>query len=238
MAADRAADGVSAGEVGADEVRADEPGAEKPADAEPAAAADATDEAASGPEEADAGEAAEATQAGDGGGSDRSAGPTGLFAGGVPVLVTLIVLVVGALVAVGFLAAQSRAAAAERENRAEALRVARQLTVNFTTLDYRSYDADMKRVQQLTAGDLAKQSSNVFTELRKLLAENKMVAKGTVLEAGLVSFDQDSARALVVADGKVSNVQTEQPEVRHYRFQLDLSKEPEGWRVVDLQVVG
>jgi Mce-associated membrane protein len=217
MAADRAADGVSAEDVGADEVSAAKPDAEKPADTADAATAD----------DAAAGEADAARQ-------------PGLFAGGggVPVLVTLIVLVVGALVAVGFLAAQSRAAASERENRAEALRVARQLTVNFTTLDYRSFDTDMKRVQQLAAGDLAKQSSNVFAELRKLLAENKMVANGTVLEAGLVSFDQDSARALVVADGKVSNVLTKQPEVRHYRFQLDLSKEPEGWRVVDLQVVG
>jgi Mce-associated membrane protein len=216
MAADRAADGVSAEDVGADEVSAAKPDAEKPADTADAATAD----------DAAAGKA------------ETPRWP-GLFAGGgVPVLVTLIVLVVGALVAVGFLAAQSRAAASERENRAEALRVARQLTVNFTTLDYRSFDADMKRVQRLAAGDLAKQSSNVFAELRKLLAENKMVANGTVLEAGLVSFDQDSARALVVADGKVSNVQTKQPEVRHYRFQLDLSKEPEGWRVVDLQVVG
>lgn len=154
------------------------------------------------------------------------------------VVLVLVALVVAALVAVGFLGAQARAAASEQENRAEALRVARQLTVNFTTLDYRSFDADMKRVQALAAGDLAKQSSNVFTELRKVLEQNKMVAKGEVLEAGLVSFDQDSARALVVADASVTNVLTKRPEQRHYRFQLDLSKEPEGWRVVDLQVVG
>ncbi|GAB3399734.1 hypothetical protein GCM10027569_02370 [Flindersiella endophytica] len=239
---------MSAEDVGADEGSAAKPDAGEAADiAEAAPADDVAAGKAAEPEPAEAEAAEDAsdtdepeTAAGGGGaasGSEpRLAGR--FFAGGTPVLVTLIVLVVGALVAVGFLAAQSRAAASERENRAEALRVARQLTVNFTTLDYRSFDTDMKRVQQLAAGDLAKQSSNVFTELRKLLSENKMIAKGTVLEAGLVSFDQDSARALVVADGKVSNVLTKQPEVRHYRFQLDLSKEPEGWRVVDLQVVG
>lgn len=239
MAADRAADGVSAEDVGADDVSTAKPDAEEAVDtAEAAPADDAAAGKAAEPDQTDQPDQPE-TAADDGGAaSDDEPRSDGRFSAGTPVLVTLIALVVVALVAVGFLAAQSRAAAAERENRAEALRVARQLTVNFTTLDYRSFDADMKRVQQLSAGDLAKQSSNVFKELRKLLAENKMIAKGTVLEAGLVSFDQDSARALVVADGEVSNVLTKQPEVRHYRFQLDLSKEPEGWRVVDLQVVG
>jgi Mce-associated membrane protein len=199
MAADRAADGVSAEDVGADEVSAAKPDTE-------------------------------------------TSRQPGLFSGGggVPVLATLIVLVVGALVAVGFLAAQSRAAASERENRAEALRIARQLTVDFTSLDYRSYDADVKRVQQLASGELGKQTSNMLAdaEAKKLITTGKAVSKGKVLDAGLVSFDQDSARALVVADATITNVLTKQPEVRHFRLQLDLYKEPEGWRVIDLGPVG
>jgi Mce-associated membrane protein len=210
---------VSAEDVGADEVSAAKPDAEKPADTAEAATAD---DAAAGKAEAPR--------------------RPGLFAGGggVPVLVTLIVLVVGALVAVGFLAAQSRAAASERENRAEALRIARQLTVDFTSLDYRSYDADVKRVQQLASGELGKQTSNMLAdaEAKKLITTGKAVSKGKVLDAGLVSFDQDSARALVVADATITNVLTKQPEVRHFRLQLDLYKEPEGWRVIDLGPVG
>ena len=155
----------------------------------------------------------------------------------LPVLV-LAILVAGALVACAFLAVvlvrDGRASSA----RVEALRTARQLTVNFTTLDYRTFDRDASTVVALSSGDFRSQFRNATAGLKQQVTANKTVSRGEVLEAGLVSFDPDSARALVVADASVTNVSAPKGTVRHYRMQLDLVRERAGWRVVDLQFVG
>lgn len=153
-------------------------------------------------------------------------------------LAGLAALLVGAIVATVFLGMGVASSGREESGRAEALHVARQLSVNFTTLDYRTYEKDMTRVRELTADEFAEQSDNILGQLRELVRKNKMVSKGSVKEAGLVSYDADSARALVAANSTVSNVSTEQPEDRYYRFMLDLTREETGWRVVDLQIVG
>lgn len=155
-----------------------------------------------------------------------------------PLVFAMVTLIVAALVAAGFLAAESLEVRERQQNRAEALRVARQLTVNFITLDYRTFDRDLKRVRALTGGKLDQETKRAFDELREVVSANKMTSKGRVLDAGLVSADQDSARALVVADSTVTNVASEKPQARHYRFQLDLARKGSEWHVVDLQVVG
>lgn len=166
--------------------------------------------------------------------------PAERTASGLPVvwLAGLAALLVGAIVATVFLGASVASSGREESGRAEALHVARQLSVNFTTLDYRTYDTDMKRVRELTADEFAEQSGDILGQLRELVEQNQMVSKGSVKAAGLVSYDDDSARALVAANSTVSNVSTERPEERYYRFMLDLTREDAGWRVVDLQIVG
>ena len=59
-----------------------------------------------------------------------------------------------------------------------------------------------------------------------------------MLEAGLVSLDDDSARVLVVADSTVTNAAGSDPQRRHYRLQLDLARHGQRWLVSDLQFVG
>src|SRR5690606_30401097 len=63
----------------------------------------------------------------------------------------LVTMIVAALVTVGFLGARFLETRERERDRAEALHVARQLVVNFITLDYRTYDRDLKRVRALTA---------------------------------------------------------------------------------------
>jgi Mce-associated membrane protein len=150
----------------------------------------------------------------------------------------LAILLVGALVAAGFLTFLVVRDARASSSRADALRTARQLTVNFTTLDYRTFDRDASTVVGLSSGDFRAQFRNATAGLKQQVTANKTVSKGEVLEAGLVSFDPDSARALVVADASVTNVSAPKGAVRHYRMQLDLVRERAGWRVVDLQFVG
>jgi Mce-associated membrane protein len=59
-----------------------------------------------------------------------------------------------------------------------------------------------------------------------------------VLEAGVVSMDEDSATVVVVADSQVTNKSTDEPQPRHYRLQLDLVLEDGRWLTSDLQFVG
>jgi Mce-associated membrane protein len=154
------------------------------------------------------------------------------------VVLLLAVVLVGASVASVFLGIRVAQAGDEERLRTEAVQTARQLVVNFTTLDHRSPRASTSGVLALTAGDFRQEYTNASQELEKVITDNKTVSRGKVLDAGIVSFDSDSARVLVVADSQVTNVATKKPQLRTYRLQLDLSREAAGWRVVELQFVG
>ena len=147
-----------------------------------------------------------------------------------------------ALVAAGLLAPRLGAAAARDDRRAEVLQAARQATVDFTTLDYRHLDRDLDRVLQGATGGFRKQFRAGTHDLERLVTANKAVARGQVLDAGLVSFDDDSARVLVAADSTVTNTGNPAPQKRHYRIQLDLTRGgPPGhsrWLVSDLTFIG
>jgi Mce-associated membrane protein len=133
-------------------------------------------------------------------------------------------------------------ASAQQERRNEVLRAARQQAVNFTTLDYRRLDRDLGRVLDGATGDFRKQFRSGTKDLTQLVTANKAVAVGEVLEAGLVSNDDDSASVLVVADSTVTNTASPKPEKRHYRIQMDLVRDPAvrggRWLVSDLTFVG
>lgn len=147
-------------------------------------------------------------------------------------------LLVIALVGAALLGQRVAAARSEERLRTEAVHTARQLVVNFTTVDHRSFDRGMKGVLALSAGDFKRQYAGASDELEQLVKDNKTVSVGEVLYAGVVSFDPDSARVLVVADADVTNIAEKKPQLRTYRLQLDLTRQPAGWRVVDLSFVG
>ena len=150
----------------------------------------------------------------------------------------LALLIVAALVGIGTLGPKISAASSRDDRRAEVLHAARQHTVNFTTLDYRHLDRDLGRVLDGSTGDFRKQFKAGTKNLTELVTANKAVAKGDVLDAGLVSSDSDSAVVLVVADSTVVNTASPKGEKRHYRLQLTLVRHQDRWLVSDLTFVG
>ena len=156
----------------------------------------------------------------------------------VPLLAILGTLLVGAVVASVFLGRSVVQASHEAKLRTEALQTARQLVVNFTTVDHRSVTKSTSGVLALSAGDFHQQYANAAKDLQKLVEQNQTTSRGKVLDVGIVSFDPDSARVLVIADADVTNVSTKKPQLRTYRLQLDLSRQGSTWRVVELQFVG
>ncbi|MGI5374977.1 hypothetical protein ACQEV2_12145 [Streptomyces sp. CA-251387] len=124
------------------------------------------------------------------------------------------------------------------QRRQDILAAARQSALNFTSLDYRHYDRDSANVLSGATGDFKKQFAAQTKQLTQLVAQNKSVSEGQVLEAGIVRADEDSARVLVVADSKVTNTAVPQGEARTYRLQLDLVHKDGRWLTSDVEFVG
>ena len=124
------------------------------------------------------------------------------------------------------------------QRRQDLLAAARQSALNFTSLDYRHYDRDSANVLESATGDFKKQFAAQTEELTQLVAQNKSVSEGQVLEAGIVRSDTRSARVLVVADSKVTNTAVPDGEARTYRLQLDLVLKDGRWLTSDVEFVG
>ncbi|MFF4354740.1 hypothetical protein [Streptomyces sp. NPDC001530] len=124
------------------------------------------------------------------------------------------------------------------QRRQDILAAARQSALNFTSLDYRHYDRDSANVLEDATGDFKKQFAAQTEELTKLVAVNKSVSEGQILEAGIVRSDEHSARVLVVADSKVTNTAVPKGEARTYRLQLDLAYRDGRWLTSDVEFVG
>ncbi|MFE9018478.1 hypothetical protein ACFYNL_07890 [Streptomyces sp. NPDC007808] len=122
--------------------------------------------------------------------------------------------------------------------RQDILSAARQSALNFTSLDHRHYARDSANVLAGATGDFKKQFAAQTKQLTQLVARNKSVSEGQVLEAGIVRSDADSARVLVVADSKVTNTAVPQGEARTYRLQLDLVHRDGRWLTSDVEFVG
>ena len=125
----------------------------------------------------------------------------------------------------------------DRRNQ-DILAAARQSALNFTSLDYRRYAQDGKNVLNGATGDFKKEFSAQSAQLTKIVAQNKSVSEGRVLDAGIVRADEHTARVLVVADSKVTNVASPGGTSRNYRLQLDLVLEGGRWLTSDVEFVG
>jgi Mce-associated membrane protein len=154
------------------------------------------------------------------------------------VLAALALAAVACLVLAAMTVPRLTAADDREQRRTEVLRAARQHAVNFTTLDYRRLDRDLGRVLDGATGEFRKQFEAGTKDLSELVTANQAVSEGEVLEAGIVTDDEDSARVLVVADSTVNNTGSEEPQRRHYRLQLDLVRDGDRLLVSDLQFVG
>ncbi|WP_406275591.1 hypothetical protein OHT93_30245 [Streptomyces sp. NBC_00191] len=138
----------------------------------------------------------------------------------------------------GWLCVQVYEQRAEAQRHQEILAAARQSALNFTSLDYRHYAQDSENVLKGATGDFKEQFSGQTTELTKLVAANKSISQGQVLEAGITRSDERTARVLVVADSKVTNTAAPGGQARTYRLQLDLVLEHGRWLTSDVEFVG
>ncbi len=163
--------------------------------------------------------------------------PPGRRAGTVALALLLVLAVLGAT----FVLATRLGPLLDRrgtdERRAQVLQQAKQHAVNFTTLDFESFDEDVELVLDGSTGAFREQFRAGVDDVRDLVTQNESRSVGTVREAALVSDDDDSARVLVVVDTEVTNVATQTPVPRHYRIQMDLTRTGDSWLVSELTFV-
>ncbi|WTF81461.1 hypothetical protein OG856_42180 [Streptomyces sp. NBC_01594] len=157
---------------------------------------------------------------------------------GRAVAATLAVATVVTTALSGWLCVQVYEQRAEEQRHQDILAAARQSALNFTSLDYRHYEQDSENVLKGATGAFKEQFSAQTAELTKLVATNKSVSQGQVLEAGIARSDERTARVLVVADSKVTNSAAPGGQARTYRLQLDLVLEHGRWLTSDVEFVG
>lgn len=126
------------------------------------------------------------------------------------------------------------------EAKAAALAAARQFAVDFVSINAATVDQDLARVAVGATGDFGDEFQRGMPTVRTSVLDNKVQSTGSVLRAGLVSADQDSAVVLVAVDASVKNSKSPEGRVSHYRIQLDLVRPERGdrWLVSSLQFVG
>ncbi|MFI6828683.1 MULTISPECIES: hypothetical protein [unclassified Kribbella] len=127
---------------------------------------------------------------------------------------------------------------ADDSQRDGAMKAARQLALDFTTYDYKTWDADAKRVLDDSTGQFKQEFQAGTDSVKAEVLTNKATSKGDVKEAAVVSNDKDSAQVLVIVNAVVTNTASAQGVERRYRIKLDMVRDSDHWLTADLQVVG
>lgn len=145
---------------------------------------------------------------------------------------------VAALVLAGVLGRQTLEQRRQTKDRTAALAAAKQIAVNFSTLDYRTFARDTARVTAGATGTFRSEFAAQAAQIEKVVVADKSVSTGQVTQAALVSSSDTAARVLLALDASVTNTGATTPTARHYRVQLDLTKVHGRWLANQLQFVG
>lgn len=130
-------------------------------------------------------------------------------------------------------------AAVEQERYGDVLSAARSEVEAFINIDYRQAQESIDSVAAGATGDFAKQYDTATTSVIDVLQRNKSVMDGSVLWAGVVTVDPDSATVIAATKGTVANVSTDnKPVARYFRLKLDLEKVDGDWKTANLEFVG
>jgi Mce-associated membrane protein len=154
----------------------------------------------------------------------------------LPVLAGLglvLVLALAAAVVFGWLyLAQS----SDESARNEALATARAYAVTVTSYDYRDMEGSIADALDGATGEFKDQYAGASDALKALMTETKATATGEVLDAAVVTADDDSATVLLFVDQKVTNAGTKKTKVDRNRLLLTMEKHDDRWLVSDLKL--
>jgi Mce-associated membrane protein len=136
-------------------------------------------------------------------------------------------------------AAEHRDAQASLDKDQAALAAAREQTLAWASVDYRTVDDYIAKVEAGATGDFLTQFQQSEKPLRQLLAANKSVQVPTIPDdgVGLLERDGDEARVLIAMDATVTNKSTKTPQPRQYRLQVTVVDEDGHWLTKGLEFI-
>lgn len=157
-----------------------------------------------------------------------------LFAVGAVLVVAVVLLalmVFAPLIAPIKLGAARDAVAARSD--AEIREVATRFARNFVTIDYRTIDADIRRIREDTTGRLRQQLGQIQEVIREPYRRTKSSSQGNTAEAEVLSRTEDAATVSVVVRFSVQNTKRREPQSVTRSLELTLVRTASGWKVAD-----
>ncbi|MFD4439716.1 hypothetical protein ACFWPK_08030 [Nocardia sp. NPDC058519] len=148
------------------------------------------------------------------------------------------VLVLALVVGATFAALAARSGSQDEDLRAQYTQTARQAVINLTTIRADSAKEDIERILAVASGEFKSEFDGRVDPFMDVVKQAKVVSSGEVVESGIESVDENSAKVLVAAKQTVSNTGSAEPQARQYRFRITVSKGDTGMTVSKVEFVG
>ncbi|MFD4462250.1 hypothetical protein [Nocardia sp. NPDC058480] len=148
------------------------------------------------------------------------------------------VLVLGLVVGATFTALAARSGSQDEDLRAQYTQTARQAVINLTTIRADSAKEDIERILSVASGEFKSEFDGRVDPFMDVVKQAKVVSTGEVVESGIESVDENSAKVLVAAKQTVSNTGSAEPQQRQYRFRITVAKGDTEMTVSKVEFVG
>ena len=176
-------------------------------------------------------------------------GPQGPVAGdaGVPrdakrrpssLVIVLTVLAVSGLVGTGVFWAKWHGLSARNHQQGAVTTTSTEFLKALTNFDAATIDADFNRVESYAVGHFKGQADQFFSsDVRKALAKVQAVSRGQIRDLYVESLKGGQATVYASVDQTIANINFKAPEQDQLRIVLNLTKQPQGWRISDVTVL-
>jgi Mce-associated membrane protein len=128
--------------------------------------------------------------------------------------------------------------AAKAQEDEELKAIAKRFATNFVTIDYRTIDADLKRMTADATGNFREQLERTIDAIGTQFKKSKASSKGKALDSAVLSHEEGSALVQVLLQRTKRNVDTKGSESGNQIVNVALVKTPEGWKVDNLSQLG
>ena len=159
---------------------------------------------------------------------DNSEASKALFSNRLTALRWVTALVAAVFVAVSGLAGWLVYGAYKEEKTSELrsmfLAAGRQGALNLTTISYTQADADVQRVLASSTGQFLDEFSKRAPAFIDVVKHAQAKTTGNITEAGIESFNENSARVLVAVSVNTSNLGVAEQQPRNWRMRIDVTK--------------
>ncbi|ONI82549.1 hypothetical protein ALI22I_41630 [Saccharothrix sp. ALI-22-I] len=152
----------------------------------------------------------------------------------LPVAAVLAVLAAGYAVLAGgwWWSASTNDSVAFSRERDEVLRVGQVGIANFTTLDYKRVDEDLKRWLDSSTGELRSEIENGRDSRKKQIEDAKTTTVSRVLDAAVTELDSRAGKAHLIAVVETTVTPEGGQAVKKVnRYQTDLARTDAGWKL-------